>query len=371
MSVAGTDLSVTATPSHGRTATNRPDPRRTDGYLSGLAAYVTAETGRAATATGLARVAGGNARATWRCDLHHDGRTRGVILRVTAGSELHLSSLRRENDIQLAMHRAGVPAPEPLYYDDDPSWLGGPFAVIDEIPNCLSANNGRHLDRDVAQRFGQQMWTVLGRLANVPVSAIQLPADVEIPTADCCGSQQLSDWEERYRRHEIHPHPAADAALRWLHANTPAEPKRLVMVHGDYRAGNLLHDEQGNLLAVVDWEMAHVGDPLEDLAWSLDARQDADHPELAGGLIAHDDAVGYWQAASGLAIDPSSLRWWQVFNAIKALAIWTISGRHFVDDEDRRPVDGRIGWLLAERQHRILVDLLSPTSRGVYYRYQT
>ena len=114
--------------------------------------------------------------------------------------------------------------------------------------------------------------------------------------------------------------------------------------------------------------MAHLGDPLEDLAWSLDPRQNVDRGGLAGDLLTHADAITCWERASGLQVDPASFRWWQVFAAFKALAIWLLSARTFHQAKDKRPVHARIGWLLVERQQRVLLDYLSPHSLQRLYR---
>ena len=69
-------------------------------------------------------------------------------------------------------------------------------------------------------------------------------------------------------RNELEPQPIIRAAIRWLRANPPPPPERVSVVHGDYRVGNFLYTKEG-IHGIVDWEMAHLGDPLEDLAWSF------------------------------------------------------------------------------------------------------
>ncbi|MNY58174.1 hypothetical protein D3C86_1944800 [compost metagenome] len=115
--------------------------------------------------------------------------------------------------------------------------------------------------------------------------------------------------------------------------------------------------------------MAHLGDPLEDLAWSLDPRQNVDRDGPPGGLLPHGQAIACWERASGLRVDPVAFRWWQIFAAFKALAIWLLSARTFHDGGEKRPVHARIGWLLVERQQRVLLDYLSPHSTQHLFRY--
>lgn len=337
----------------------------------GLSTYLTQLWGTPTRVSGMFPVAGGNARTTWRCDIVSDRTHRGAIVRVAGGAELNLSEMGVECRVQKAVHHAGFQAPEPLIYEEDPSWLGAPFAIVDEVAGCLTSVNGRGLEPAVAERLGVQMWAALGRLAVLPIDEMDLPPQMRTTTPDSCARRQLDAWELRYREHEVHPHPVADAALRWLHRHEPPPAQRLSLVHGDYRLGNILHDPSGEVRSVVDWEMAHLGDPLEDLAWSLDARQDANFPDKAAGLITHARAVDTWLAASGLDIDAAALHWWQVLASFKALAIWTIAADQFGRTDPTRMVDARMGWILSERQQRILLDLISPRSPRIYYRYSS
>ena len=93
---------------------------------------------------------------------------------------------------------------------------------------------------------------------------------------------QTAHWNEIYERDRMGEHyPILDAAFAWLKAN-PVVTDRIVIVHGDYRSGNYLYDENG-IIAMLDWEMAHLGDPMEDLGWASMMFWGRD--ELAGGLM--------------------------------------------------------------------------------------
>ncbi|WPB96108.1 phosphotransferase family protein [Streptomyces malaysiensis] len=338
-------------------------------YAESLSAYLTRRYGAPTRVGGLRRVTGGFARATWRCDIETPGSRQGAILRVMGGPALNLSELNRETDAQAFAHDLGAPVPKPLLFEADPDWLGGPFALIEEVAGGHCTLSGRDLEPALRETLGHDMWTILGHLAAAPIDKHTVPATLDGGDPRDSAAEQLAEWTQTYRDHEIHPHPVADAAIRWLQRHLPPAAALVGLVHGDYRLGNLLHDGRGTVIAVVDWEMAHLGDPLEDLAWSLDARQDANFPEHAAGLISYADAVAAWQEASQIEIDGDALRWWQVMCAFKALGIWTLAGSHFTRGDPKRPADARMGWVLAERQHRILADLLSPDSRHVYYRY--
>jgi aminoglycoside phosphotransferase (APT) family kinase protein len=160
----------------------------------------------------------------------------------------------------------------------------------------------------------------------------------------------------------LHPQPIAEATRRWLERNLPEPANRLALVHGDYRSGNFLYTEEGVIRGILDWEMAHIGDPLEDLAWSLDPLWSWPERELAGSLLPRERAIRIWEEASGMTVDRGAFRWWQVFASYKGLAIWISSTEDFVNGASKEPILAVAGWLMTDRQNRILVDRLNPRS---------
>ena len=136
-------------------------------------------------------------------------------------------------------------------------------------------------------------------------------------------------------------------------------------MHGDYRTGNYLYTDTGEITAVLDWEMAHIGDPLEDLAWSLDPLWSAEL-HVAGRLLPREDAIRTWEAASGMPVDRTDFRWWQIFASLKAIAIWISSAEDYVNGTTKEPILALAGWPMMDRQNRILLDRLSPESDHQY-----
>ena len=111
---------------------------------------------------------------------------------------------------------------------------------------------------------------MLGQIAALDPAARGVTDVMPATTPETCASEQLEYWAKVIVDDELHPNPVAHAAIRWLRRNSPPPAQKLSLVHGDYRMGNFLYSPGGDLIAVLDWEMAHVGDPLEDLAWSMD-----------------------------------------------------------------------------------------------------
>jgi aminoglycoside phosphotransferase (APT) family kinase protein len=130
-------------------------------------------------------------------------------------------------------------------------------------------------------------------------------------------------------------------------------------VHGDYWTGNFLHDGLGKITAILDWEMAHLGDPLEDLGWALDPLWGHYDPTKVSGMLPRDEALTLWQAASGLGIDQTALDWWSLFNAVKGQAIWTSAAKEFRTGGGTDPVLGFSGWYTARRHDKIIADRLA------------
>ena len=333
----------------------------------GLGAYLGERWASPATVTEIAQIPGGAARATWRCFAHSDETSKSMIVRIDTGDQLLPTEDRIEYLAIAAVYKAGLPVPEPLFLEEDPRWLGGPFCAFAEVPDCRTAPD--QVPDEHRGRLASQLWGLLGRLAKLSPADIGANAFLAPTTPETCAPEQLAYWWDIYRANEIHPNPIAHAGHRWLARTPPPPAQALCLVHGDYRTGNYLYAPDGTIKAILDWEMAHIGDPLEDLAWSLDLRQNIDKPDLAGSLLPHRDAIRIWQGASGLRVDPVAFRWWQVFSAFKALAIWTLSARTFQTEAEKRPVLARIGWLLVDRQQRILLDYISPHSAGRHYEF--
>ena len=128
-------------------------------------------------------------------------------------------------------------------------------------------------------------------------------------------------------------------------------------MHGDYRSGNFMHDGHGKILAVLDWEMVHLGDAVEDLAWCFDPLWNHFDDARVAATIPEAEAIAIWERESGLAVDRAALKWWKLFSAVKGCAIWTTSAKEFVEGSHDL-VLGFAGTYTARRHDRIMADLL-------------
>jgi len=129
-------------------------------------------------------------------------------------------------------------------------------------------------------------------------------------------------------------------------------------VHGDYRTGNFLYDADGEIHGILDWEMAHLGDPLEDLGWSLQPVWTFGRAGKAGGLCDPDRAVAIWERASGLTADRAALHWWTLFNCVKAQGIWVGSAAAFTSGGNKAPIMIYPAWWLINAQERAMLKVM-------------
>lgn len=310
------------------------------------------------------KIFGGASRETFRLKVTVGDRERGLILRRDPPSSLIDTERKLEYGAYVAIYPTEIPVPEPIFLEDDPAWLGQPFSVMAEIENA--GTDVSALDESTRRSIGEQKWKLLGRLAAMDPIALGFDALTEVPSLDQCATRELDYWTRVIEEDEIHPQPIAQAALRWLRGNMPPPAQKLSVVHGDYRTGNFLFTAGEGIKAILDWEMCHLGDPLEDLAWSLDPLWSWDQPALAGRLLPSDEAIGIWEESSGLAVDRKVFNWWRVFASIKALAIWISSSEDFHNGASKEAILAYAGWVMTDRQNRILLDYLSPLSTGEF-----
>lgn len=286
--------------------------------------YLAAKWGEPVTVSGLRRFHGGAARETYR----FDANGQGLVLRRDPPSSLIETDRSIEYAAIAAFHGSNVPVPEPLFIEPGTA-LGSPAFIMREIPGVHAAGL---FDVDpygtAREAVGRDLFTILGHIHAAP----PLPGlPVQSP------ARRLDHWEATIDADALGPEPIARAGLRWLRRNLPASSATTI-VHGDYRSGNFLVDDANRIQAIVDWEMVHIGDPLEDLAWVCDPlwAHGSDNP---ASTIPLEEAIAVWEAASGLTCDRTAFRWWRAFAQVMGLAIWISAGREVASGRNGDPVN--------------------------------
>jgi aminoglycoside phosphotransferase (APT) family kinase protein len=324
-----------------------------------LAAYLSTRLGTVVTVANLARIPGGASRETYRFRAHYNGQERGLILRRDPPASLIETERSAEFRAYGAFHKLGLPVPEPIALELGTDALDRPFFVMEEIENCavgsiLAADPyGVHRDK-----IGEQFFTVLGRIAAADPAAIGLGDFEGAADVNDCARHELARWEKVIDEDEREPQPIARAAIRWLRNHPPPQAQKIAVVHGDYRTGNFLHDDGGDIRAILDWEMAHLGDPLEDLGWALDPLWSHGDPSRPGGTVPRDEALAIWERASGLKADRKALLWWEIFASLKGLAIWISAANEYAEGRNSDPVNAFSGWYCLAFHNKVLADRL-------------
>ena len=307
----------------------------------------------------LARIPGGASRETYRFVARYGGRERRLILRRDPTASLIETERSTEYRAYEAFHRLGLPVPEPVALELGVTALERPFFVMAEVENAfvgsiLAADPyGPHRDK-----IGQQFWSNLGRIAGADPQALGLADFDGAKDVGDCWRHEVARWEKVIDEHEGEPEPIARAAIRWLKRNPPPPAQKIGVVHGDYRSGNFLYDSNGDIRAILDWEMAHLGDPLEDLAWALDPLWSHHDPSHPAGTLTRADAIAIWERASGLKADPKALAWWEIFASLKGCAIWISAANEYAAGRNDDPVNAFSGWYCLAYHNKVLADRL-------------
>jgi len=324
-----------------------------------LEAYLTGLWDAPVAVANLARIPGGASRETYRLDAEAGGVTRGLILRRDPPASLIETDRRLEFLAYRTVH-GHVPVPQAIALEETGAALERPFFLMERIDGGVVASPftvdpyGVH-----AEALGEQFFTSLGRLAALDHAATPIREAAAPPAAEACWRIALDHWAGVIEADEQHPQPIVRAAIRHLRRNPPPPAQRISIVHGDYRTGNFMHDGAGAILAILDWEMAHLGDPIEDLGWAFDPLWNHFDDGRVGGMIARDRAIELWEAASGLSVDPAALAWWSLFNAVKGQAIWTSAAKEYRDGGFVDPILAISGWYTARRHDLILAERLA------------
>ncbi|MCF6389045.1 phosphotransferase family protein [Mycobacterium sp. MBM] len=252
------------------------------------------------TVAELRVLTGGASRATWAFDAHTASGPRALILRTGPPDDIH-ASMELEAAALRRAAAAGAPVPQIIAADNSPSALGSPYLICDYIGGeTIVRKIARALDDTTRARLMHQCAQALAAIHRADPTGIGLPA-----------TDPLHEW--RHQLDEMGDTTATfEWTFRWLERNRPNSTAP-VLVHGDFRMGNLIVDDTG-LAAVLDWELTHIGDALDDLAWFCIRawRFGAPASMGAGGLGSIEDFVTAYEEASGTEVDRAALRWWLI-----------------------------------------------------------
>jgi aminoglycoside phosphotransferase (APT) family kinase protein len=311
-------------------------PRTFDASKSDvLAAWLSTALAAPVRVTAASLLGGGAVQENWRIDVVVGGGSRAGpqswVLRTDAAQQLSYGLDREAEFAALKVaHTAGVPVAEPIVRCADTTVIGRPFLIQAFVGGQAQARAiVRHPD---LATFGDRLAADLGRaLAKIhgispmggtlPVLPVPMtpPAKAEVAKlkAALAGASQTR--------------PALDYGLAWLDANAP-ETRRLTLVHGDYRTGNYMLEGR-SLSAILDWEFAHWGDPMEDIGW-LCARcwrfGNDESSQEAGGIGSRRAFYDGYNAAAAAKIDEGVIPYWEVMATVKWGILAVLQGDRFL-----------------------------------------
>jgi aminoglycoside phosphotransferase (APT) family kinase protein len=296
-----------------------------------LAALLGADRARVLSAE---KLSGGAIQENWAIAVEAGGGTRRLVLRRDAPATIAASRSRREEFLLLrAAWEAGVRAPRPVGFCDDPGPLGAPFALMERVDGVAY---GPKVVRDASlggdraalgRELGRQLARIHGLRPDAALAAVLGPAPAD-PGRDEIA--RLRGWLDALGA----PRPGLEWALRRaeLRAPPPATP---VLTHRDFRTGNVLLDADG-LTAILDWEFAALSDPMADLGWFCAGCWRFSRPDLeGGGLCRREDFYAGYAAEAGLAPDHDRVRWWELMAHVRWAVIALQQGMRHASGQER------------------------------------
>ncbi len=305
--------------------------------------------GDATEVVNLTALTGGASRTTWSFQALTGSTRRRLILRTGAPDDVH-AGMELEAAVQASAAAAGAPVPTVLTASDSAAALGNPFLICDEIAGeTIVRRIQRALDDDGRNALLHQCAAALAAIHRARTDAPGLAVQ-----------DQLDEW--RRRLDDMGDTTATfEWAFRWLAANRPPRSPA-VLVHGDYRMGNLIIDGS-TLAAVLDWELVHIGEVYEDLAWFCIRawRFGAPARLAAGGLGGIDEFIAAYEAAGGPGVDRDALRWWLVLATLRWGVICRFQAERHLSGQTRSVELAAIGRRVCETEWDVL-DLLEGVS---------
>jgi aminoglycoside phosphotransferase (APT) family kinase protein len=307
-----------------------------------LAAVLEPALGSGTEIEDLLTLTGGASRTTWAFDAITGGQRRSLILRIGPPDDVH-AGMELEARAQAAAAAAGAPVPHVLVADDFVGPLGNPFLICDAI-------GGETIVRRIQRQLDDAGRARLLRQCAEALAAIHR-ADTDLPGLSL--EDQLAEWREQLDA-MADTTATFEWAFRWLDANRPA-PSPSHLVHGDFRMGNLIVDGSG-LAAVLDWELVHVGEVYEDLAWFCIRawRFGAPLDLAAGGLGSVEDFLHAYEKAAGATVDRTAFHWWLVLATLRWGVICRYQAERHLSGQTRSVELATIGRRVCETEWDLL-----------------
>jgi aminoglycoside phosphotransferase (APT) family kinase protein len=295
------------------------------------------------TITRLCRLSAGASRETWALD----AGGRELILRRDPPEAPDPAGMAREADCFRACADAGVPVPTLVAHGDGTDGIGSPYLLMERLDGETLPHRLLRDDRWAAIRpkLVHQFGEILGRIH--AIDPTELP-NLELHTDPLTRLREShADFGEA--------RPAMELIFRRLSRTRPA-PVAPTLVHGDFRNGNLLIDDSG-VRAVLDWELAHIGDPREDLGWLCARAWRFGEPSEVGGFGSLKELLASYRQATGTDVDPDAVRWWQAYACARWAVFCRMQAERHLGGGEQSVEMAVLGRRMAEAEHDALLAL--------------
>jgi len=327
--------------------------------------------GRVVEVSDLALLAGGASRNIYGFAARVEGEatSRALVARSDAAPGRIRGSGVDEFALVAAAAEAGARVPRVYCRGRFGGEDGTEFYVMDRLHGEAIARKLHREDRyaETRARLPEDLATSLARIHSIDprdprLKSLRLEGASEGDHEDFAAREIMRYRELLAMAGGRHPFPVLVLAARWLERSRPACVRRTV-VHGDFRVGNVMFDENG-LTGVLDWELAHLGDPLEDLGWLAVRAWRFGHDDLPiGGLCSRERFWELYERESGVRVDPAAARYWEIFGNWKWAIICVMQGASHKAGPRPDVELAAIGRRVAEVEWEIL-DLLEEANRA-------
>ena len=263
--------------------------------------------------TGAAKLSGGASQETWSFDIvHPDGNIGAILRRAPPGygaAPSRAAGLAAEAQLMQLAYEAGVPSPRVLHVLQPRDKLGTGF-IMQRVEGETIA---RKILRD--EKFASARPLLARQLGKVAAGIHGLPLAKLPDLRRMTVAKEIAELERDYRGFEW-PRPVFELALRWVRDRDPGPSPEVTLVHGDFRHGNLIIGPEG-LRAVLDWELAHTGDPMEDLGWiCVNSWRFGEIDKPVGGFGAREELFAGYES-TGRRVDPERVKFWEVMGTLR------------------------------------------------------
>ncbi|WP_187369151.1 phosphotransferase family protein [Baekduia soli] len=298
------------------------------------------------TLTKITELTGGWSRRTYVADLAARGgeASRRIVVRVKPPSGLLATDIRTEYEVMRAAHDTGLAVPRPLWLDEDADVFVGPSFACDWVagtaPNTWRARDRVALEADwkAGGNLAEQFVRSLVGVHAVPRSAVTALGPA-LTLADLAAK-----WRAIYEDVRIAPDPVIEEGLACIEESAPRAREEPTLVHGDFRIGNMLLDD-GRITAILDWELAFVGDPHFDLGYCaleyLAGRMFRPASPLVCAMCDREWLYSRYEELSGRTVDRELVR---AYTALSAIVLTVILLTGVRAHHDGRSADVRLAW---------------------------